>query len=149
MSPVPRVLVVVQGGSSFGSGLPHAVGVAAGDDDAGVVEEPVEDAGGGGVLGQEPAPGLEGPVAGDAGGAAFAGGGDEAEQELGAGVAERGEADVVDLSGVRTSSDAFPRVVTLRTRPEGGQAVLMPCCWSRRRSRRSSPCPAASCSSSW
>ena len=33
-------------------GLPHAVGVAAGDHDAGVVQQPVEQADGGGVLGQ-------------------------------------------------------------------------------------------------
>jgi site-specific DNA recombinase len=66
------------------------------DDDAGVVEQPVEEADGGGVLGQEPAPLVEGPVAGDAQGAAFVGGRDDAEQQLGAGVIERGEADFVD-----------------------------------------------------
>ena len=44
------------------SGLFHAVGVAVGDDDVAVVQEPVEQADGGGVFGQEPAPGLEGPV---------------------------------------------------------------------------------------
>ena len=48
------------------------------------------------MLGQEPAPLVEGPVAGDAQRAAFVGGGDEAEQQLGAGVIERGEADFVD-----------------------------------------------------
>jgi len=47
-------LVLVQGGSSFGSGLAHAVGVAVGDHDVGVVQEPVEEAGGGGVLGTGP-----------------------------------------------------------------------------------------------
>jgi hypothetical protein len=51
-----------------------------------VVQEPVEEADGGGVLGQEPAPGLEGPVAGDAQCPAFVGGRDDAEQQLGAGV---------------------------------------------------------------
>ena len=61
-----------------------------------VVQEPVEQADGGGVLGQEPAPGLEGPVGADAEGAAFVGGGDEPEQQLGAGVVERGEAELVD-----------------------------------------------------
>ena len=50
---------------------------SAGDDDTGVVQEPVEQADGGGVLGQEPAPLVEGPVAGDAQRAAFVGGGDE------------------------------------------------------------------------
>jgi phenylpyruvate tautomerase PptA (4-oxalocrotonate tautomerase family) len=40
-------------------------------DDVGVVQEPVEQADGGGVLGQEPAPLVEGPVGGDAQGAAF------------------------------------------------------------------------------
>jgi hypothetical protein len=48
-------LVGVQGVSSFGPGFAHAVGVAAGDDD-GVVQEAVQEADGGGVLGQEPAP---------------------------------------------------------------------------------------------
>ena len=43
----------------------HAVGVAVGDDDGGVVQEPVEDAGGGGVFGEESSPLFEGPVAGD------------------------------------------------------------------------------------
>ena len=61
-----------------------------------MVEEPVEQADGGGVLGQEPAPVLEGPVGSDAEGASFVGGGDEPEQQLGAGVVEWGEADLVD-----------------------------------------------------
>jgi hypothetical protein len=65
-----------------------------------VVQEPVEQADGGGVLGQEPAPGLEGPVAGDAQGAAFVGGRDDAEQQLGAGVVQRREADFVDQDEV-------------------------------------------------
>ena len=81
-------LVLFQGGSSFGSGLAHAVGVAAGDHDVRVVEQTVQQADGGGVLGQEPAPLLEWPVAGDAEGAAFVGGGDEPEQQLGSGVVE-------------------------------------------------------------
>ena len=54
------------------------------------------EADGGGVLGQEPAPGFEGPVAGDAQGAAFVGGRHDPEQQLGAGVVERGEPDFVD-----------------------------------------------------
>jgi hypothetical protein len=40
----------------------HAVGVAVGDDDGGVVQEAVEDAHGGGLFGQESAPLFEGPV---------------------------------------------------------------------------------------
>jgi hypothetical protein len=60
-----------------------------------VVQEPVEQADGGGVFGQEPAPGLERPVRADPDGAAFVGGGDESEQELSAGVVQRGEAEFV------------------------------------------------------
>jgi hypothetical protein len=76
--------------------LAHAVGLAVGDDDVGVVQESVEQADRGGVFGQEPAPLLEGPVGADRQGAAFVGGGDQAEQQLGAGVVERGESDLVD-----------------------------------------------------
>ena len=79
--------------------MAHAVGIAGRDHDIRVVEQPVEKADGGGVLGQEPAPLVEGPVAGDAQGAAFVGGRDQAEQQLGAGVIQRGEADLVDLCG--------------------------------------------------
>ena len=78
-----------------GSGFAHAVGVAVGDHDVGVVQEPVEQADRGGVFGQEPAPRFEGPVAGDAQGAAFVGGGDEPEQQLSGGVVEGGEPDFV------------------------------------------------------
>jgi hypothetical protein len=60
-------------------GVFHAVGVAVGDDDGGVVQKPVEDVDGGGLLGQEPAPLLEGPVRPDGQGAAFVGAGDEPE----------------------------------------------------------------------
>ncbi len=61
--PAPRVSSAgFPGGSSLGSGLFHPVGVAVGDYDVAVVEQPVEHADGGGVLGQEPAPGLERPV---------------------------------------------------------------------------------------
>jgi hypothetical protein len=67
-------------GSSFGSGLFHAVTVAVGDDDVAVVEEPVEHGDGGGVFGQETPPGFEWPVRADAEGAAFVGGGDEPKQ---------------------------------------------------------------------
>ena len=75
--------------------MAHAVGLAVGHDDVGVVQEPVEQADRGGVFGQEPAPGLEGPVGGDSQGAAFVAGGDEPEQQLSAGVIERGESDLV------------------------------------------------------
>ena len=69
--------MVVDLGSSFGSGLFHAVTVAVGDDDVAVVEEPVEHGDGGGVFGQETPPGFEWPVRAEAEGAAFVGGGDE------------------------------------------------------------------------
>src|SRR5664279_2537954 len=41
------------------AGVAHAVGLAGGDDDGGVVQEPVQAADGGGVLGQEPSPLVE------------------------------------------------------------------------------------------
>jgi hypothetical protein len=96
----------------LGSGLFHAVAVAAGDDDVAVVEQSVEEADGGGVLGQEPAPGFEGPVGSDAQGASFVGGGDEPEQQLGAGVVQGREAEfvaddeVVAEQGVDDAADA-------------------------------------------
>jgi hypothetical protein len=43
--------------------LAHAVGIAVGDYDIRVMEQPVQQADGGGVLGQEPAPRFKGPVA--------------------------------------------------------------------------------------
>ncbi len=61
-----------------------------------MVQEPVEQADGGGVLAQETSTGLEGPVRSDAEGAAFVGGGDEPEQQLGAEVVERREPEFVD-----------------------------------------------------
>jgi hypothetical protein len=61
-----------------------------------VVQEPVEQADGGGVLGQEPSPLVEGPVRADAEGAAFVGRGDEAEQQLSARVVEGREPDFVN-----------------------------------------------------
>src|SRR6266851_3723244 len=64
------------------------------------MEQTVQEADGGGVLGQEPAPLVKRPVAGHAGSAAFAGGGDEPEQQLGAGVIERGEPYFVDQDEV-------------------------------------------------
>ena len=67
-----------------------------GDDDGGVVQEPVEDADCGGLFGQESAPLFEGPVRADGQGAAFVGAGDEPEQQLCAGVIERCEAELVE-----------------------------------------------------
>jgi hypothetical protein len=67
-----------------------------------VVQEPVEHADGGGVFGKEPAPGLERPVGPDAEGAPFVSGGDEPEQQLGAGVVQRCEAEFVDDDQVVT-----------------------------------------------
>ena len=72
--------------TSFGAGLAHPERLAFGGHDDGVVQEPVEEADGGGVFGQEAAPAVEGPVGTDAEGAALIGGGDEPEQQLGAGV---------------------------------------------------------------
>ena len=66
-----------------------------------VVQEPVEQADGRGVFGEEFAPGLKRPVRADAQGAAFVGGGDEAEQQLRAGVVQRCEPKLVDLCRYR------------------------------------------------
>ncbi|KAF0963449.1 hypothetical protein MLGJGCBP_03512 [Rhodococcus sp. T7] len=61
-----RVMRMVQGRSPPALvGFTHPVGLAVGDDDGCVVQEPVEDADGGGVFGQEPPPLLERPVRGD------------------------------------------------------------------------------------
>lgn len=77
-------------------GVLHPVGLAVGDDDGGVMQEPVEDADRGGLLGQESAPFLERPVRSDGQGAAFVGASDEPEQQLGAGVVQWGEAQFVE-----------------------------------------------------
>jgi len=61
-----------------------------------MMQEPVEQADGGGVLGQKPAPLVERPVGSDTQGALFVGGGDEPEQQLGAGVIEWREAQLID-----------------------------------------------------
>ena len=107
--------------TSSGSGLLHPVGVAVGDHDVAVVQEPVEQADGGGVLGQETAPLVEGPVGADPEGAAFVGGGDEPEQQLGAGVVERGEPDFVDQEQVVAEQglDDFPDAVVGQAAVEG------------------------------
>ena len=52
------------------------------------------------MLGQEPSPGLEGPVRPDAEGAAFVAGGDEPEQQLGAGVVQGCKAELVEQDEV-------------------------------------------------
>nr|WP_328855046.1 hypothetical protein [Microbispora hainanensis] len=56
------------------------------------MQQSVEQADSGGVLGQEAAPLIERPVRTDAERAAFVGGGHEAKQQLGTGVIQRGEA---------------------------------------------------------
>src|SRR5262249_36901120 len=79
-----------------------------------MVQEPVEQADRGGVLGQEPAPLVERPVGGDAERAALVGGRDQAGQQVGAGVIERGEADFVDddqVVGQQGGDDAADGVV--------------------------------------
>jgi hypothetical protein len=83
-------------GTSSGSGLAHAERLAFGDHDGGVVQEPVQHGDGGGVLGQEAAPLIERPMAGDGETASFVGGGDEPEQQLGASGVQGREADLVD-----------------------------------------------------
>jgi len=62
------------------------------------------------VFGQEPARVLEGVVGGDAQGSAFVGGGDEPEEQLGAGVVQGREADLVDQDEVvaQQGLDGFP-----------------------------------------
>jgi len=79
--------------------LAHPERLAFGHHDDAVVQEPVQQADGGGVLGQEPAPLVEGPVRADGERAPFVGCGDEPEQQLGAGVVEWREPDFVDLCG--------------------------------------------------
>jgi hypothetical protein len=96
----PSVISVLgEASSCLGPGLAHPERLSFGDHDDCVMQEPVEQADGGGVLGQEPAPLVEGPVRADAQGTPFVGGGDEPEQQLGAGVVEWREADLVDLCG--------------------------------------------------
>ena len=59
------------------------------DHDDAVVDETVEQGNRGRLVGQEPAPFLEGPVAGDGDNSASIGDGDKAEQQLSAGVVAR------------------------------------------------------------
>src|SRR5512135_2154530 len=72
--------------SGAGAGFAHAVAVTVGDDDGGVVQQPVQQAGGGDVFGEKPPPRFERPVGADPEGTSFIGGGDEPEQQLRAGV---------------------------------------------------------------
>jgi len=68
------------------AGFAHAVALAVGDDGGDVVQEPVDEADGGGLVSEELAPVLEGAVAGAAeAGGLVGGGGDEPEQQLAAG----------------------------------------------------------------
>src|SRR5438067_2461027 len=76
--------------------LAHAEGLALGHDHDGVMKEAVEHGDGGGVLGQEASPLVEGPMAGDAQADPLVGRGEEAEEELAAGGVERREANLVD-----------------------------------------------------
>ena len=95
--PIPRWFSVLGGASSrLGPGLAHPERLSFGDHDDRVMQEPVEQADGRGVLGQEPAPLVEGPVGADPEGAALVGGGDEPEQQLGACVVEWREAHLID-----------------------------------------------------
>ena len=96
-----------------------------GDDDVAVVEEPVEHADGGGVFGQEPSPGFERPVGADAEAAAFVGGGDEPEQQLGGGVVQRGEAELVadDQVVAEQGVDDFADAVVGQAAVEGVDEV--------------------------
>jgi hypothetical protein len=97
----------------------------------------VEQADGGGVLGQEPAPLVERPVRADAQGTPFVGGGDEPEQQLGAGVVEWCEADLVDddqvvaEQGVDEAADGVVGQAAVEGLDEvgGGEvADLVACC---------------------
>ena len=117
-SPHPSGSLVLggPGATSSGAGLAHAERLAFGGHDDGVVQEPVEQADGGGVLGQEPAPLVEGPVGADAQSAAFIGGCDEPEQQLGAGVVERGEPYLVE-NGTSWPWSSMTRPTELSARP--------------------------------
>ena len=94
--PTLRAGLAVRGAACCpAAGLAHAVALAVGRDDVVVVHEPVGQDDGGAALGQEAAPFLEWPVACDREAEANVGGGDEAEQQLGAGAVQRCEPDLV------------------------------------------------------
>jgi hypothetical protein len=79
-----------------------------------VVEEAVDQGDRGSLVGQETAPIIEGPVAGNAEAAALVGSGDKAEEELAAGGVEGSEAELVDEDQVRAEKvvdDPSDRVV--------------------------------------
>jgi len=73
-----------------------------GGDHVAVMEEAVDDRGGGRRVGQELGPVLEVDVGGDRDRALLVGGGDEAEQVVGGDAVQRGEAEVVDHDQVVT-----------------------------------------------
>src|SRR5215211_1818624 len=85
-----------------GACLLEAERLTRGDDHHGVVEQAIQQRGGGRLDRQEAAPLLEGPVAGDAKAAPFVGGSDEPEEQLGAGLVEWGEAELVDEDEIGT-----------------------------------------------
>ena len=85
------------------AGFAHAERLPVGHDDDAVVQQPVQQRHGRGLVGQEAAPVLERPMAGYGECPALVGGGDEAEQQLGAGVVEGREAELVKLWGHRHS----------------------------------------------
>jgi hypothetical protein len=117
-------LVRFQRGSSFGSGPAHAVGVAAGDHDVCVVEQPrrltaVACSG-------RNRPHWWWPVAGDAGGAAFVGGGDEPEQQRGTGGRRAGRTPTSStrMRSLRSrASITFPVLLSARPRGRGADHV--------------------------
>src|SRR5450755_2278928 len=79
--PTSRDGLALRGATSCaGAGLAHAVALAVGGEEVVVVQQPVGQADGSAVVGQEPAPFLERPVAGDGQAAALVGGGDKPEQ---------------------------------------------------------------------
>jgi hypothetical protein len=112
------------------AGFAHAVALTAGDHGVAVVQQLVQQADGGGVLGQEPAPVLERVVAADAEGLALVGRGDEPEQQLGAGVVQGREAELVDEDEVVAEqrvddpSDAVVREAAVEGLDEVGGAEV-------------------------
>lgn len=96
----------------------------------------VKDAHGGGLLGQESPPCSKGPVGGDRDRPAFLGCGDEPEAQLGSGVVERGEADLVEDDQLV----AQQRPVLCARRVAGARGRL----WSRLTSLSNSPAEYAS-----
>jgi hypothetical protein len=98
--------------------LAHPERLALGGHDDAVVQETVQQADRGGVPGQEAAPLVKWPVRADAQGAALGGGGDEAEQQLGAGVVQWREPQLVDDDqvGAQQRLDARPTELSARPR---------------------------------